>query len=82
MTYFTNQEINDFADGRETSNEICEAILKIATNNEDAARIWQDPTESEMLAIWERVTKNGLLTAADFCWGAAGSCWAVEAGCN
>ena len=82
MTYFTNQEINDFADGRNTSNEICEAILKIATNNEDAARIWQDPTESEMLAIWERVTKNGLLAADDFCWGAAGSSWAVEAGFN
>ena len=65
------------ANSRETSPEIMEACLWLARDDEDAAvRIWEDPTEPELLAIWERVTNNGLIPSEDFCFGAAGSQWA------
>lgn len=65
------------ASSRETSKEIMEAIHFVAgRNDEEAVRIWEEPTEAELLAIWERVTKNGLISADEFCWGAAGSQWA------
>lgn len=66
------------AASRETSKEIMEACLWLARNNEaDAVRIWEEPTEAELLSIWERTTKNGLISADEFCWGAAGSDWAA-----
>ena len=69
------------ASSRETSVEIMDAILWLARGDEtEAVRIWEAPTDREMLALWERVTKNGLVSADEFCWGAAGSKWA--AGCN
>ena len=65
------------ADSRETSIELMASILAVADGNEtDAARIWEDPSEAEMLAIWERVTQNGLHDASEYCWGAEGSKWA------
>lgn len=75
-------EMNTFlssASSRETSVEIMEAIDYVAGHNEiEAVRVWQEPSEAEMIAIWERVTKNGLIDAAEFCWGAAGSDWAPK----
>lgn len=66
------------AASRETSVEIMDAILWLARGNEvEAVRIWEDPTDKEILALWERVTKNGLVSADEFCWGAAGSDWGV-----
>jgi len=66
-------------DSRETSREIIEAIWFVSSQNEqEAVRIWEDPTEAEALAIWKRVTKNGLVLSSDFCWGEAGSGWAKE----
>lgn len=65
------------ADSRETSAELMEAILFVAGGNEArAVRIWEDPSERELVNIWERVTKNGLIDASEFCWGAEGSRWA------
>lgn len=65
------------ADSRETSPELMEAILHVSGWNEaEAVRVWESPTEAEMIAIWERVTNNGLIDAAEFCWGSAGSDWA------
>lgn len=65
------------AASRETSTEIMEAILYVAGNNEtQAERIWTEPTFDELLAICERVTKNGLIPSSEFCWGASGSDWA------
>ena len=79
----------DTADARETSQEIMSAILWVARGRDaeriwadpsedetEAERIWAAPSEAEMLAIWERVTKNGLIDASEFCWGASGSDWA------
>lgn len=67
------------AASRETSVEIMDAILWLARGNEaEAVRIWEEPTDKEMLALWERVTKNGLVSADEFCWGAAGSDWATD----
>ena len=71
-----NTTFIETADSRETSKELMEAIYFVAGRNDDeAVRIWEDPTESELLAIWERVTKNGLIAADEFCWGADGSQW-------
>jgi hypothetical protein len=65
------------AHNRETSQEIMDAILFVAGNDEERASIiWGAPSEAELLAIWERVTKNGLIDAEEFCWGCDGSQWA------
>jgi len=67
------------AASRETSVELIEAIYFVAGKNEsEAVRIWEDPTDVELLAVWERVTKNGLIAADEFCWGVDGSKWAVS----
>lgn len=68
------------AASRETSPELMEAILAVAGNESRAVRVWEDPTEAEALAIWERVTKNGLLDSGEFTWGASGSDWAKALG--
>lgn len=60
----------------ETSPEIILAINEIAPNSAIAEQIWEDPSEADLIAIWEIVTKNGLLDASTFCWGAAGADWA------
>ena len=70
----------DTASSRETSVEIMEAILAVAGSETEAARVWDAPTYPEALAIWERVTSNGLRDSTDYCWGAAGSDWAAENG--
>jgi hypothetical protein len=65
------------AASRETSVEIMDAIMWLARGDEtEAVRIWEEPSEAEMIALWERVTKNGLVHANEFCWGASGSKWA------
>ena len=64
-------------DSRETSKEIMDAIVFVAGGDSaEAVRIWEEPTEAELLAIWERVTQNGLHDASEFCWGCEGSKWA------
>jgi hypothetical protein len=69
------------AASRETSYEILEAILFVAGQNEAAAkRIWEDPDQVEGLAIWERVTGNGLRAATEYTWGASGTQWAETLG--
>ena len=85
----TKTNFIDTADARETSPEIMSAILWVARgcdaeriwfalgeDETEAERIWADPSDAELLAIWERVTKNGLINASEFCWGASGSDWA------
>ena len=67
------------AEGRETSIELMRAILEVANGDDVVAdRIWSEPTDAEMLAIWEKVTKNGLTPSTDFVWGFAGSDWAID----
>lgn len=67
------------AAARETSPEVMEAIWYVSGRNEAvAARVWESPTEPEMIAIWERVTVNGLKPSSRFFWGAAGSDWATN----
>ena len=68
------------ADSRETSPEIMQAIAGLARDEDDASRIWDEPTEAEALSIWETVTKNGLRASKSFFWGAAGERWATELG--
>jgi len=61
------------ADSRETDTEIMKAIFKIDSKNPE--RVWSDPTQAELIVIWEVVTKNGLIPSTDFCWGVEGSEW-------
>ena len=67
------------ADSRQTSIEIMNAILWLAGWKDDnALQIWMDPSYEELLSIWERVKKNGLLDSSDFFWGTAGGNWAAD----
>lgn len=70
------QDFIDSADSRETSPEIMEAIAWLARDEDEAVRIWQDPSPAELVAIIERSTGNGRIDPADFCWGASGERWA------
>lgn len=65
------------AESRETSIEIMEALWWLSCENYDiAVDLWQNGlTEQAFGALWERVTKNGLVKEFEFCWGAAGSRW-------
>ena len=65
------------AASRETSEELMEAILRVAGNDENrATKIWEDgPTDAELVAIVEIVTGNGRTKTTDYCWGAAGTQW-------
>lgn len=68
----------DSADSRNTSSELMDAIFLVAGKSDsEAVRVWEDPTEPETLAIWEIVTKNGLIPSSQFIWGAAGREWAT-----
>jgi hypothetical protein len=63
-------------DSRETSQEIINAIWSLSQWDELAAeRIWTEPDQNELLAIWEIVTGNGSRAATDYCWGASGNQW-------
>ena len=63
------QELEQWADCRNTSIEVAEAILFIASGEKDADRIWEDATDAEILAIWEYATNNGLHDDSDLYWG-------------
>ena len=66
-------------DNTETSHEILDAIIVLAGGNvPEAYAIWNDPEREELLTIWQRVTHNGTLPAAQFCWGSSGRRWAMS----
>lgn len=70
------QTFIETGDSRQTSEAVMSAIAFVAGGDtETAVRIWEEPTEQELLAIWERVTNNGEKNASEFCWGAEGSKW-------
>jgi hypothetical protein len=67
----------DSGDARETSEEIIKAIHSVASGNDDEAeRIWEAPIPEELIAIWEAVTKNGLIPSTNFVWGHECQYWA------
>ena len=63
------QELEQRADCRNTIKEVAEAILFVASNEEDADRLWQDATDEEIRAVWEYATDNGLHDDSDLYWG-------------
>ena len=66
-------------DSRETSAAIMSAIFWLMQEDENnAVKIWEDATDEQLLAIYERVTNNGLFDSSDYFWGAAGSDWAAR----
>jgi hypothetical protein len=65
----------DEADSRETSMPIMLAIMFLARyDEEEAVRIWQDPTTHEIHAIRRKITYDGG-NYKEMCWGAAGTQW-------
>ena len=75
MNRITENEWMKQADSRETSPEIMEAICACHGGSRTPDAIWNAPTETALLAIRERATKNGTTDAEDLCWGSAGSDW-------
>jgi hypothetical protein len=63
----------------ETSPEILDAIAR-CTDGESAhiASIWDDPSDEELLSIWQHVTQNGLMDSHAFTWGTMGRNWADD----
>lgn len=45
------EALERWADARQTSMEIAKAIFDIAETDDDAHRIWEDPTEDEMTKV-------------------------------
>jgi len=63
------KNLEKWAESRNTSIEVAEAIWNLTDDSSEKQQIWEDPTPEEIIAIWERVTMNGLLDGADFWWG-------------
>ena len=61
----------------DTSSEMLEAIRWLAEDEREVKRIWLAPREAELIAIWERVTLNGLIPSTNFVWG-GNSDWAEK----
>lgn len=52
MFQYSEIDTRNFAENRDTSLEICEAILEFSyKNDKSAARIWDSPTEQEQESI-------------------------------
>ena len=82
MAHFRDTEAGEefvaTADSRETSPEIMEAIAFFARDAGEAVALWEGDgfgTVCHPSDMWEHVTKNGLLEAGSFRWGASGSAW-------
>jgi hypothetical protein len=68
---FMTDDLKHWAAVRETDETVAEAIHYVAGGDtSNAARIWCNPSDAEWLAIWERVTRNGLTDASEYRWGA------------
>ena len=65
----TDTNVEKWAQSRETSEEISEAIVALSQNLSHADRMWSDPSNEEIVAICERATKNGLLDDTVMDWG-------------
>ncbi len=60
MTHITRQDVQDFANSREISDDVARAILEMANGDlAEAQRIWADPTPAEEAAIREQCP-NGI----------------------
>ena len=62
------QGLEQWAASHETDEDLAEAIFYLAGDDDIVERIWQDPTNAEIVAIWERATENGL-HSDDLSWG-------------
>jgi hypothetical protein len=73
LTRNDNQHITDlqtWAHTHETDIEIVESIANLASYDRfEMQRMWQDPTEAEIIAIWEDVTNNGQHDDTLMAWG-------------
>lgn len=61
---------NHWAQTHETDDRIAEAIGYLADGDTNVAeRIWQEPTDDEIIEIWERATRHGLYDDREMQWG-------------
>jgi hypothetical protein len=68
------EELNQWAQSHETSYDVAEAIYYVALGtggDVDIAMegIWDEPSESEAIAVWEFATENGLKDDKYLFWG-------------
>ena len=74
-----NLSFIESADALGTSQEIMDAIWSLAGEEEsEAFRIWDTPTERELLTIREIVTKNSSLYSHELCWDDCFDWWPYE----
>lgn len=64
-------DTNDWAQTHETDERIAEAIVACLANGEldTAERIWQNPEDYELMAIWQHATDSGRLDDTAMQWG-------------
>jgi hypothetical protein len=67
---YAPQNITEFASCRETSKEIALAIFEIAAEG-DENRLWQDPTEGEMVRVIARAWEIADAEENTLFWGCA-----------
>lgn len=69
MNNLSQEFIAAWASSRETSTEVAEAIFALASDETEAQRIWEDPTNTEVVNVASIVTTNYTLDVADYHWG-------------
>lgn len=65
------ENIEQWSDSRKTSIEVALAIFEIASSEEEADRIWEEPDDEEQMAVWKAVTEDGMLDPSEYWWGVA-----------
>ena len=69
MNNVTLTQAKDFANTRETSDEIAQAILEIATDEADAAEIWEEPSDEQKRIVVKRAFELAVDETASLYWG-------------
>lgn len=64
-----SSDISSFASSREISNEIAEAILEMASSEQEAEEIWEEPTDSQRSEIITRAWELANSDEDELCWG-------------
>lgn len=63
------EETERFADRRQISNEVAEAILEMRKTEAGAHRIWEDPTAREERAVMARAWEIADPATTELYWG-------------
>lgn len=67
--YVTTETAAEFANSREISNEIAQAILEMANDEEQANAIWEDPDNSAYARVVARAWELADAEETELFWG-------------